>query len=440
MIQRLMDVAIDQGHELLGDLLTRAVNRFGPLTARTRRLFSPAELEELAAHFASLNATAELFGRAQVRQMQRRALAAHGELEESHVSDSGVLQVPVVQQRTDFSCGRAATEAVLRFWGLTPTPDDLAMLGTTPDDGTTASAIIGVAKRLGLEAEEREGMTIEDIGHVVQHGVPVIAAVTMYGGSHWVVLAGLDDANVTMMDPAADVNALTTMPRDQWEKQTEWYGIAIGRQPLEESVHLSERVEGDPPKKPLPPRQALDYFTRLVPKLGTDPERFADRLERQAFTLAVATEKELLKKVQGFIADKLSTGEQFRAAPAQIDELLDAAGVGPRSKDYSRMVFRTNAMDSYNAGYERERTDPDVIATFPVWEYSNPVDSRSRPHHAERNGRYYPADVPFVQVRGEGIEDASNCRCMSIAVDKWDWKELKAAGARIADGYPDPTA
>jgi hypothetical protein len=45
--------------------------------------------------------------------------------------------------------------------------------------------------------------------------------------------------------------------------------------------------------------------------------------------------------------------------------------------------------------------------------------------------------VSFVEVRGRGIEDAANCRCTSISVDRWDWAELKAGGARIAGGYPD---
>jgi hypothetical protein len=33
-----------------------------------------------------------------------------------------------------------------------------------------------------------------------------------------------------------------------------------------------------------------------------------------------------------------------------------------------------------------------------------------------------------------------NCRCVPIPVDRWTWAEKRAAGARIAQGYPDVPA
>ena len=95
-------------------------------------------------------------------------------------------------------------------------------------------------------------------------------------------------------------------------------------------------------------------------------------------------------------------------------------------------------MDALGQGLQDELNQTQEV--FPVWRYSNPCDSRSRPHHAARNGKYYPSSVPFVKVRGEGIEDAANDRCVQIPVDRWTWRELRAAGARIADGYPDVPA
>ncbi len=191
---------------------------------------------------------------------------------------------------------------------------------------------------------------------------------------------------------------------------------------------------------PMPPERALAYFLSLVPKLGVKPERFGPEQRRRAFTLAVATSNELLAVIQSIIADRLATGEGISSAPRVIAQVLDQAGVSPRNPQYAEMVFRTNTMDAYNTAATQEQQDPDVIETFPVWQYANPDDSRSRPLHAERDGKYYPAAVPFVKVRGTDIANAANCRCTFIPIDKWEWARLVSQGVRIADGYPDVPA
>lgn len=123
-----------------------------------------------------------------------------------------------------------------------------------------------------------------------------------------------------------------------------------------------------------------------------------------------------------------------------VDEVLARAGVSPANPAYAETVVRTNLLDSFNSAADEARMDPDVIDWFPVWEYSAIMDGRARPEHAARNGRYYPANVTFVSVRGTDIKDAANCRCTSIPVSKRQWARLRAAGARIADGYPDVLA
>lgn len=174
--------------------------------------------------------------------------------------------------------------------------------------------------------------------------------------------------------------------------------------------------------------------------LGGDPLRVTDDLRRHAFTMAAATDRQLLDQVQAKLAERLQTGQGLRLAAREIDQLIDDLGVSQKNPQYAEMVVRTNLMDAYNQGAQDELSHPDVIDTFPVWRYANPVDGRSRPHHAARDGNYYPSSVPFVAVRGPGIEDAANCRCVPIPVDKWEWARLRAAGARIADGYPDVPA
>lgn len=187
---------------------------------------------------------------------------------------------------------------------------------------------------------------------------------------------------------------------------------------------------------PQPPEKALDFFSRLVPSLGTDPGRFGDSLRRRAFTMASATSKTVLDKVQQVIRDRLATGKDFGSAPKEIDAILDEAGISRTNPQYSEMVFRTNVIDSYNQGFDDEIRDPEIQETFPVWMYSNPADTNSRKTHAAKDGKYWPSSVQFLAVRGTGIEDAANCRCTPIMVDKWEWERLQQSGVKTEVPMP----
>ncbi len=253
----------------------------------------------------------------------------------------------------------------------------------------------------------------------------------MGGGSATAIRLFNDDEIAELSDVVAAVIGTSellarALVRDFQQRAVE---RNAARASVQESA-LFEEVSG--PVQPLTPERALDYFLRLVPRLGADPKRFGPDKRRQAFTLAAATDDQLLKTVQGIIADRVEKGETIRAAPKEIAAVLDQVGVSQRNPQYAEMVFRTNTMDSYNQGLQDELNDPDVQDTFPVWKYAAITDARARPHHAARNGRYYSTSVPFVAVRGDGIEDAANCRCTAIPVDKWEWSRLRKQGARLS--------
>lgn len=189
--------------------------------------------------------------------------------------------------------------------------------------------------------------------------------------------------------------------------------------------------------EPMPPAVALEYFRSLTPAMGIDPQRWGADLRRRVFTMAAATDTALLARVQGIVADRLQSGQGISTAAADIQDVLTQAGVTPRNPQYAEMVWRTNSMDAYNQARQQAINDPDVAGMFPVWEYVNPVDSRSRPDHAARNGQFYPASASFTSVRGTDAANVVNCRCSFAAVSKFKWRKLKAAGAKIADGFQD---
>lgn len=195
------------------------------------------------------------------------------------------------------------------------------------------------------------------------------------------------------------------------------------------------------PTVPLqPPLSALDYFKSLVPTLDVEPLAWLAEIEKQAFTMALATSTELLSKVQNEIATRIASGEYGWGQQA-VSDLLTTAGVTPANPQYAEMVWRTNVKDALAKGTHEELSDPDVLPMFPVWRYSAVTgpdgkgDGRNRPSHLARHGKYYPSTVPFTKVRGEGPEDACNDRCDFIPIDKYDWADLQAQGAKIAAGF-----
>jgi len=161
--------------------------------------------------------------------------------------------------------------------------------------------------------------------------------------------------------------------------------------------------------RPLPPIEAANYFTALVPSLDLDARAFAAAAERQAFTLAAATEDVLLRRVRDSLQANMVSGGRgggFR----DVQEILDAAGVSTSNPQYAEMVQRTNMMDAYNVGAQRELQAPDMQDVFKVFQYLGVDDGRQGSDHAPHFGKYYPSDkVSFEQVRGKRV---FNCRCV----------------------------
>jgi SPP1 gp7 family putative phage head morphogenesis protein len=187
----------------------------------------------------------------------------------------------------------------------------------------------------------------------------------------------------------------------------------------------------DPPGIIAAPEAALEYFRSLVPSLGIDPGRWGDSLRRKAFTLAASTDETITGRVQQAIADAIAEGKSHRQAAADIDGLLDAAGVSASNPSYSAAVWRTNAADAYQTAAYEEMTHPDVADAFPAFEYLAITDSRARPTHAAKNGRIYPASASFAEVRGTDAGDVVNCRCSFRPLTAGQLARLEAEGRRV---------
>lgn len=189
-----------------------------------------------------------------------------------------------------------------------------------------------------------------------------------------------------------------------------------------------EHVSFAEPLKPLAPAKAVDMFGKLVPKLNRFRGKvWKEGVGRTAFTLAVNTSKEVLDKVKDVIRDRLRDGQT--TGPQDVKQVLGDAGVTV-DDGYAKMVFRTNAASAYNAGAQEEMRE--VASAFPVWQYANPKDHRSRATHAARDGKYYSVEKRFEEVRGTDIGDVANCRCTFVPISAREWAKLQAKGAVLS--------
>jgi phage-related protein (TIGR01555 family) len=143
--------------------------------------------------------------------------------------ESDGLELPLVQQQTDYSCGAAALLCVLRYRGRMVTDEQAlyAHLGTTPEDGTTPEGI-EMAGRLWLGGDVRcvYGASVEDLRAALAAGNPVILDVqepdgeVLPGGpdGHYVVLSAMDANAAEVMNPSTgkmESIALTDL-LDRW--------------------------------------------------------------------------------------------------------------------------------------------------------------------------------------------------------------------------------
>jgi hypothetical protein len=165
---------------------------------------------------------------------------------------------------------------------------------------------------------------------------------------------------------------------------------------------------------PLPPRQALDYFNRLVPSLSPRVERYGPKLDRYAFTLAASADEVILERVKKAILESLEEGE---SATPNVEDILDEAGVSMRNPQYAELVVRTNVLDALNQGAQAELATPEMQEAFPVWEYLGILDDRTGDDHRPKIGKFYPASAAFHEVRGPRV---FNCRCSLAGVHRLD--------------------
>jgi predicted double-glycine peptidase len=127
-------------------------------------------------------------------------------------------RLPVVRQATGYTCGAAALQSILAYYGEDVREEVLAReLKSDPDQGTNHHEIERFARARGFKVDTAEGMTVADLRRAAEAGHPVIVAFQAWGDNaagyanawedgHYAVVIGADDENVYFMDPSTTGN------------------------------------------------------------------------------------------------------------------------------------------------------------------------------------------------------------------------------------------
>lgn len=139
-----------------------------------------------------------------------------------------LASVPDVRQSTGYTCGAAALQAVLAYWGTQEREDRLAArLHSTPEAGTHPLDIVRVAREFGLTADLREGLELADLETALAAGTTVIVDLQAWRAradlpwaetwddGHYMVLLGADRDNLYFEDPSL-LGSRGTIPRSEF--------------------------------------------------------------------------------------------------------------------------------------------------------------------------------------------------------------------------------
>jgi predicted double-glycine peptidase len=184
-------------------------------------------------------------------------------IDQNSILNSTLFNMPDARQSTEYSCGAAALQAVLGYWGRDIGEVDLMeLLNTDSESGTYPDDIIRVARQMGLQAKYQENLTLTDIETLLQEGVPVMVdcqawrSVSEYneswadewGNGHWMVVIGIDENNVYFEDPYI-LGSRGFMTRQEFLER--WHNMrGLDDADMVEQVHMGIAISKDLPARP----------------------------------------------------------------------------------------------------------------------------------------------------------------------------------------------
>jgi predicted double-glycine peptidase len=136
-----------------------------------------------------------------------------GETYRSLKAAPNLIQVPLTRQAADYTCGAAALQSVLGYFGKEFRQDELVKsIKSDPDNGTPYQNIVQYARSLGFVVSTHTDLSLDELKGFIDNRQPVLLAIqawmdpprdwTTYESGHYVVAIGYDRDVIYFMDPS----------------------------------------------------------------------------------------------------------------------------------------------------------------------------------------------------------------------------------------------
>lgn len=204
--------------------------------------------------------------------------------------------------------------------------------------------------------------------------------------------------------------------------------------------------------KPLPPKEAIDYFRKKGYKIGFDWRDVWQDEHAYAFTVAKAMRTDILQDIRDAVDTAIAEGTTLAEFKKQLRPTLQKKGwwgkklvVDPDTKEEKlvqlgssrrlRTIFDTNMRTAYAAGtWQRIQR---VKKARPYLRYVAILDDRTRTQHRIWNDTIKPVDDPFwskfYPPNGWG------CRCTVQQLSQRDLDRLGLSVTKTDPATPDRT-
>lgn len=129
------------------------------------------------------------------------------------IKDADVfLEIPLIRQSTDYSCGAASFLSILGYYGYDPHEKQIMKIMNTTLGGTDPQNFEKAATKFGLKTKIKDNMTFDEIRDNIKNKKPVVIAIQAWGNKkdyskewdegHYVVVIGYDKKGFYLMDPS----------------------------------------------------------------------------------------------------------------------------------------------------------------------------------------------------------------------------------------------
>ncbi|HEY9790764.1 MAG TPA: C39 family peptidase [Candidatus Obscuribacterales bacterium] len=177
--------------------------------------------------------------------------ANNSAIADKRLEELKLIRVPLARQATDYTCGAAAMQSVLGYYGDDFAESDLAKeLRTNSKQGTDYKRMVEFARSKGYTAELKQGMQVEELKKKLDAGLPVICLIQAWPekpvdvsadwkDGHYVVAIGYDEQNVYFMDPWTLGN-YTFIPTEEFLKR--WHDKEQNRKLLQLAMVINKPI------------------------------------------------------------------------------------------------------------------------------------------------------------------------------------------------------